>query len=79
MALAVGLYLIERDLPVDLSDLKSTGRTSVRVQVPPLVASLDENLVGRQAHNLKVVASPQLRGFWACDAGGRGFEYRQLR
>ena len=46
---------------------------SVRVQVPPLVASLDENLVGRQAHNLKVVSSPLLRELVACDAGGGGF------
>ena len=52
-------YLIGRDGVVDISDLKSEGRMSVRVQVPPLVASLDENLVGRQAHNLKVVGSPQ--------------------
>ena len=44
---------------VDIPDLKSEGRMTVRVQVPPLVASLDENLVGRQAHNLKVVGSPQ--------------------
>ena len=44
---------------VDIPDLKSEGRMSVRVQVPPLVASLDENPVGRQAHNLKVVGSPQ--------------------
>ena len=27
--------MIERDLPVDIPDLKSEGRMSVRVQVPP--------------------------------------------